>query len=412
MNKKLSDILNFAYTQSDFYRNIYDEAGIDVSKISSDDDFQKFPIVSKNMIQKNRENIISEEYTRFPKSANLDIKRTSGSTGKYLKIYWDPKDEIRSMLPLWLVRNRKYKVSPDMNFCAFYSVMYKANSIVDIQEITQDKNYLGFSKLNLTYEKMVDCYKMLLDFKPEWMMLQPSIAYMMAEVVKKEQLPVIPSLKYLELSGEHLFESYRREIEKVFGIKSINMYGCNETNAIAIELEDGRLHVLTDNVYVEVLKDGKQVFDEEGDIYVTSLNNHAMPFIRYETGDRGILTRENNELILDVKTGRVSEFINMENGGKLNSYVIAGAMEYTNESMQNVIKQYQAIQTGINEFKMIMVINPKYNGWKAAVEESFLENIKKNQLKDSNWEFEWTDLICPEANTGKYRFFKNATMKK
>ena len=253
---------------------------------------------------------------------------------------------------------------------------------------------------------------MLLDFKPEWMMLQPSIAYMMAEVVKKEQLPVIPSLKYLELSGEHLFESYRREIEKVFGIKSINMYGCNETNAIAIELEDGRLHVLTDNVYVEVLKDGKQVFDEEGDIYVTSLNNHAMPFIRYETGDRGILTRENNELILDVKTGRVSEFINMENGGKLNSYVIAGAMEYTNESMQNVIKQYQAIQTGINEFKMIMVINPKYNGWKAAVEESFLENIKKNQLKDSNWEFEWTDLICPEANTGKYRFFKNATMKK
>lgn len=407
MNKKLSDILNFAYTQSDFYRNIYDKAGIDISKVSSDDDFQKLPIVSKSMVQKNRENIISEEYTRFPKSTTLNIKRTSGSTGKYLKIYWDPKDEIRSMLPLWLVRNRKYKVSPDTNFCTFYSVMYKANSIVDIQETTQDKNYLGFSKLNLTYDKMVEYYKMLLDFKPEWMMLQPSIAYMMAEVVKKEQLPAIPSLKYLELSGEHLFESYRREIEKVFGIKPINMYGCNETNAIAIELEDGKLHVLTDNVYVEVFKDGKQVFGEEGDIYVTSLNNHVMPFIRYETGDRGVLTRQNNELILDVKTGRVSEFITMENGEKLNSYVIAGAMEYTNESMQNVIKQYQAIQTGINEFKMLAVIDPKFHGWKASAEESFISYINEHELCGSNWIFEWVNLICPEAETGKYRFFKN-----
>ena len=156
----------------------------------------------------------------------------------------------------------------------------------------------------------------------------------------------------------------------------------------------------------------KQVFDEEGDIYVTSLNNHAMPFIRYETGDRGILSKQNGELILDVKTGRVSEYISLKNGEKLNSYTISGAMEYTNESMQNVIKQYQAIQTGIDEFKMIMVIDPKFNGWKAAVEENFIENIRKNQLKESNWKFEWTDLICPEANTGKYRFFKNEIVKK
>lgn len=70
-----------------------------------------------------------------------------------------------------------------------------------------------------------------------------------------------------------------------------------------------------------------------------------MPFIRYETGDRGVLSDNNGDLILDVKTGRISEYILLENGERLNSYTISGAMEYTNENMQNVIKQYQAIQT-------------------------------------------------------------------
>ncbi len=407
MNKKLFDIIEYAYNGSDFYKKLYDNANVKPSDIKSVEDLIKLPIVTKSMIQENTDSVIADEFTKFPKSSRLDIKRTSGSTGKYLKIYWYDRDEIRSMVPLWLVRNRKYKVSPDMNYCAFYSALYKANSIIDINEITRDKNFLGFSKLNLSYEKMVDYYKHLIDFKPVWMMLQPSIAYMMAEIVKKENLPALPSLKYLELSGEYLFDHYRREVEDVFGVKAVNMYGCNETNAIAIELQDGNLHVLEENVFVEVLKDGKQVFDEEGDIYVTSLNNHAMPFIRYETGDRGILSKNGDDLILDVKTGRVSEYVSLENGKRLNSYTISGAMEYTNENMQNVIKQYQAVQTGIDEFKMIMVINPKFKGWKEAVEECFLEEIKKNQLKGSNWTFEWTDIICPEAETGKYRFFKN-----
>ncbi|MCM1008196.1 MAG: hypothetical protein NC485_09745 [Ruminococcus flavefaciens] len=407
MYKDLLSIINYAYNNSAFYKKLYDNSDIKPEDIKSEEDIAKLPIVTKSMIQSDQENVISEEFTIYPKSSLLDVKRTSGSTGKYLKIYWYDKDEVRSMVPLWLVRNRKYKVSPDMNFSSFYSTIYKANNIVDMQEITKENNYLGFSKLDLTYEKMVEYYKMLIDFKPVWMMLQPSIAYMMAEIVKREKLPTLSSLKYLELSGEFLFDEYRKEIDEVFGIKSVNMYGCNETNCAAIELDDGKLHVLKENVYVEVIKNGKPVFDEEGDIYITSLNNHAMPFIRYETGDRGVLSDNNGDLILDVKTGRISEYILLENGERLNSYTISGAMEYTNENMQNVIKQYQAIQTGINEFKMAMVIDPKFSGWKEAVEECFLENIKKNQLINTNWKFEWTDLICPEAETGKYRFFKN-----
>ncbi|MCR4862781.1 MAG: hypothetical protein K5884_09255 [Ruminococcus sp.] len=407
MNKYLLDIINYAYNNSAFYKKLYDEAAVNPAEIRSEEDIVKLPIVTKSMIQNNQESVIAEEFTVYPKSSHLDVERTSGSTGKYLKVYWYDKDETRAMVPVWLIRSRKYKVLPDMRFSSFYSAVYKANNIVDMQEITREDNYLGFSKLDLTYEKMVEYYKMLIDFKPQWMMLQPSIAYMMAEIVKREKLPPLPGLRHLELTGEYLFDEYRKEIDEVFGIKSVNMYGSNETKCAAIELEDGKMHVIKENVFVEVLKDGKPVFDEEGDIYITSLTNHAMPVIRYETGDRGVLSDNNGDLVLDVKTGRVSEYILLGNGERLNSYTISGAMEYTNEDMQNVIKQYQAVQTGIDEFKMIIVIDPKFSGWKEAVEECFLENISKNQLANTKWTFEWTDMICPEADTGKYKFFKN-----
>ena len=87
------------------------------------------------------------------------------------------------------------------------------------------------------------------------------------ETVKRENLPTLPSLKYLELSGEHLFEQYRNEVQDVFGAKTVNMYGCNETNAIAIEINDNKLHVLTENVFVEVIKDG-----------ITKLEDHSQTF--------------------------------------------------------------------------------------------------------------------------------------
>ena len=87
------------------------------------------------------------------------------------------------------------------------------------------------------------------------------------------------------------------------------------------------MHVIENNVIVEVLKDGKPVLNEEGDIYITSLKNYAMPFIRYETGDRGILKTEHNckcgnkSPVLVILSGRSSDFITLENGEKLNSYV-------------------------------------------------------------------------------------------
>ena len=92
------------------------------------------------------------------------MKRTSGSTGKCLKIYWDYKDDIKASIPLWMVRKRNYGITPDMRLCSFYSIAYQENTLVEMNNFQSSKNSLSFSKLNLTYEKMVENYKKIIEF--------------------------------------------------------------------------------------------------------------------------------------------------------------------------------------------------------------------------------------------------------
>jgi phenylacetate-CoA ligase len=244
-----------------------------------------------------------------------------------------------------------------------------------------------------------------LDFNPDWLELQPSIAYLLAQIAKENCFPIPSNLKYIELNGELLSNEYRQAIKEVFNIEPVNVYGTNETNIIAMEYDDKKLRIMEDNVIVEVIKDGKPIIGEEGEIYVTSLSNYAMPFIRYRTGDIGIINHENSVDVLDVISGRTIDFIILANGEKLNSYVLFGIIQYTNEYMQNAIKQFQIIQKDINEFDVILALKDGYKNWESAVKEKFIENINEEELKKANWNFNFADHILPDPKTGKTKYF-------
>lgn len=284
----LSDLIHYAYDHVDYYHKIIDANNIDISLIKASEDLSVLPILSKDKIQENSMAFVSDEYQKYPKNENIVLKRTSGSTGKYLKIFWDYKDDIKSLMPLWILRSRLYGIDPDMKWCSFYSSMYEGNKIKQLmpRELDINGRHMGFSKIGLTYDKIAEVYKEIISFNPDWLLLQPSIAYLMAQIVKQYNMKIPSNLKHIELSGEYLFDSYRQQIQDVFGIEPVNQYGCNEANEIAYECKCRNMHVIENNVIVEVLKDGKPVLNEEGDIYITSLKNYAMPFIRYETGDR------------------------------------------------------------------------------------------------------------------------------
>jgi phenylacetate-CoA ligase len=87
-------------------------------------------------------------------------------------------------------------------------------------------------------------------------------------------------------SSETLEPDVRAAVEQAFGVKVFDWYGQSERVAAIGTCEHGRYHVMTDYGGVALLETG----EESGacEIVGTTLNNAAMPLVRYRTGDRVI----------------------------------------------------------------------------------------------------------------------------
>jgi|GEM_PF-277131 len=411
LDDKLLKVVKHAYSTVPFYRNLLYDKDLSVATIS---DFNMFPLVDKRMIVNSDVEMLSDTYRDFVTQMNLTIRRTSGSSGHYLKIYWDMYDNTRSLLGLWYRRKIFFNINPIDKFCYFYTTDYLHNKFIEVQNetVSFDNRSIGFSKRNMECDRISEIYIKMLRFKPIWLMMQPSIALLFNNVIKKNKLPKIESLKYIELTGEYLLETVRNEIEATFNCVVSNQYGCNEANSIASDCRNKKMHVHSSNVFVEILKNGQAVqMGEEGDIYITTLENYAMPFIRYKIGEKGILHSsefcncECKDMILELKNGRECAPVVTETNEQIPSYVFIRPIEYINEKIGNIIKQFQIIQHNINKFTVKLVIKPSYFNWKNTIKEIFIKELKEKALSNAIWEFIYIDSLLPDDKTGKLAYF-------
>jgi phenylacetate-CoA ligase len=97
-------------------------------------------------------------------------------------------------------------------------------------------------------------------------------------------------------------------------------YGCGEVGPIAYQCEQGRLHVMSENLLVEVLTEKGELAGpgQTGEIVVTDLNNRAMPLIRYRLGDFAVVGRPcscgRGFPVLENIRGRAYDFVERADG--------------------------------------------------------------------------------------------------
>lgn len=102
-----------------------------------------------------------------------------------------------------------------------------------------------------------------------------------------------PDLRGIITVGELVTEDDRLKVKQVLGSKILDHYSSQEAGVTASECDYGRMHVHTEFNRVETVRpDGRPcVPGEEGRILITTLMNAAMPLIRYDIGDLGVLDR-------------------------------------------------------------------------------------------------------------------------
>ena len=121
--------------------------------------------------------------------------------------------------------------------------------------------------------------------------------------------------------GEKLDNHTRQLAQEAFDAEVFEGYGMTEVGAISGECHEHiSKHVWSDNVIVEITRDGEKISPgEKGCITVTGLNRYLMPFIRYNTEDIGILIDDECNCglqfpLMEITEGRVSDTILLNNG--------------------------------------------------------------------------------------------------
>lgn len=409
MNKRqLFNRAQYIYKNVPVYYNLAKELGIDPDKAK---EFEDFSIVNKNYMLKWGSGCISPEHTMEYLQGKLISCRTSGSTGQYLEILWDETDYKKSLIELWMKRVKYYNIYPHNRLTYFFTENGQDGLFISME------HELGVCKNLLTDKGIETVYDKILQWNPEWMLLQPSSAAILCSYVNSHHVRKPEALRYIEFSGELLADEVRRMTEDTFGCAVADQYGANEVGSIAYECPYGNMHVMQSNVHVEIADENGNLIEtcgQDGRIILTSLTNRAMPFVRYDIGDRGCIYKNtcrcgSNKPVIKLASGRANDYIEFSEEERAGSYLFVRILDKVNALTQGAVRQYYIEQRDYDVFYIKICrddeTEPEY------IQEKFLECIDEPRLKNAEYQFEFTDELFQVQGNGKYIYFKNRIRK-
>ncbi|MGH9858286.1 MAG: phenylacetate--CoA ligase family protein, partial [Acidobacteriota bacterium] len=158
---------------------------------------------------------------------------------------------------------------------------------------------------------------------------------------------VCPTLKACIVTSEVLTPEEKNILTNGLGIKIINEYGASETGIIAMDNKNADLVLEERLLFTEILDEqNRPVPDgQSGRIVITALYNKAMPMIRYEIGDYGVIdtVRSGSNRKLKNLLGRVSDTIILPSGkrspGLTFYYISRSLMEKGGTISEFIIRQ-------------------------------------------------------------------------
>lgn len=269
-----------------FYRQQFRDRGIRVLDEDPFETLRKLPIVSKADLAARAGEFQAEGCAEAVYKDN-----TGGSSGTPLSFYKNNSMypiEIASMNAQWervgyrpgdpkiTLRGRTFSgVTSDRRWV--YNPIY---------------NELALSTYHLDKQTLSASMVRVRSFAPKFIHGYPAAIVEFIRVLDEAEIGLPTGIKAAFCGSEPLYEYQRRFIESRLGCRCYSWYGQSECVLLGGECEfSSEYHMLPLYGITELVDDNDQPITTpgvEGEIIGSSLNNYAMPFIRYRTGDRGI----------------------------------------------------------------------------------------------------------------------------
>jgi phenylacetate-CoA ligase len=363
------------------------------------DDYRRLPILTKQLIRENVDEMIARNLPR----EDLLPNATGGSTGEPLQFYqcrqyhrWADAARMRSWYEMADCRQG--------DRCAvLWGAVRDLTSDFSLRERLKElcrDGTVTLNAFNLSDQRMQAFFRWCWWFRPKLLRGYFTAIKEFAAFLEDNNLR-FPRLKGVILCAETVDADSQATIERVFRTKAYNTYGGREVSLIAMECPaKNGLHEVSENNYLELEPIDLPGYPGAGNLLVTNLNNYAMPLIRYRIGDIGIpSTLEScscgRGLPLIAKViGRTTEVFEFYDGTK-----IAGEM-FIHLMKEFPLKEYQFVQ--VSERRVILRMtgaDAREPVLQARIREAYRPHLPVGVAID----FEQVNHIERTA-TGKFRF--------
>nr|WP_321233999.1 phenylacetate--CoA ligase family protein [uncultured Psychroserpens sp.] len=309
--QKKKSIINYHLNHNNYYNSLVKHINFN--------DWNSVPIMTKKDLQLP----LNERLSKGFSSKKVYVNKTSGSSG-------DPfvfaKDKFSHAMTWAVIQNRFGWYGLDFNTsmqARFYGIPLDKKGYYKERFKDSLSKRFRFSVFDLSDVAFEQHLKKFETRAFDYINGYTSAIVQFAKFLERKQLhlkTICPTLKACVVTSEMLFDKDKTLMEASFGIPIINEYGASELDLIAFQNPNNDWQVNSETLYVEILdKDNKPLpYGKEGRIVITSLYNKAHPFIRYDIGDIGILSKSSTLKVpvLEKLVGRTNDIAILPSGKK------------------------------------------------------------------------------------------------
>jgi phenylacetate-CoA ligase len=390
---RLRKFLRYSYETVPYYRQLFLNNDIHPHDMQSLNDLKKLPLLTREVVQKNRIHLLSNAIPRN----QWRYTQTSGSTGAGV-IVANSRDASHELWAVCFRYRRWHGLEPGT-----WSGHFGGKPVVPSNQkrppywrYNLPGKQVLFSAYHLNENNLKYYVNELKRRKLPWLHGYPSLLSLVATYVVDKKIDLGYQISWVTIGSENLLPQQTEVIQKAFGVRPRQHYAMTEMAANISECERGKLHVDEDFAAVEFIPiNGGDTCKIVG----TNLSNLAMPLIRYDIQDNAQI--DPNDSCDCGKPGRIVKSID----GRKEDYIILkdgtihGRTAFIFKYMVN-IREAQIYQHEPGKITIRIVKGEHYTN----TDEKFLIE-KLHERFNSNLDFDIQ--YVPEltrTRTGKLRF--------
>ena len=343
---RLKTLLIHCKNNVPFYTEVFCEKKFNPQKMKSFSDIEALPILTKDTI---REKFNELKASNF-KSFTPRIKETGGSTGEPLTLYHDR----RSHGAMWANIYRGfghagYNLGDRFLILAHGSMLPKKIKF-GYSLYYKLQNAIIFPCYHIEDSSFRELEHSLIQGKVKYIYGYSSTLVQFAKYLKLHTR-AFPHLKAIFTTADMLLPEQRKIIESSMNVPVFDNYGCPEAGVMTWEChEHNGYHYNMESSYIETIdKDDSSA----GKIISTNLMNYAFPIVRYDTGDIGVIKKENCECgraHTKIKSliGRQRDVITLRNGRIIHGAFFNHLPDFYDER----VRRFQIVQPNLDTLEV------------------------------------------------------------